>query len=629
MKTRWLFTVLGGLLAASSSLSAFEFTEENSCILLADGNTNPFVDSPDCALPENLEWCWCARSIFSNPLKGEATAFEMGIIQDRGDPGLANILVDVNDGTLDVSGVSAGDLLGTFIIKELIPIVNPPAFFDLSFEIRATAVNASTVDFEVVLQTVDPFTLNVLTYDPTDADHANGLLDTGRIVSRGAGAGFTVEWRYEFPPPAPAITPAIQPGDYTDPGFGTRPIVSLFGPGSALDGDYVLPTEGTSITAAILARRTREGPDSLNVDNPAEILPLGSDLCEIIDDPLADLDPCKEFEDVIPIFDELPNNPPVAVIVATSGVTGEVLDGTIDVDCGVGQAILRGTNSSDGDNGTQGLTYQWEVISGTEGGVELTSPNFKDTLARFLVEDVYEISLTVNDGQSEDNTDSTTVVLEAVPGLGPNEPPTASLTFQAPAVAVGELSAELQLAGGVTEMRVDVSTTSGPDGCPQEELAMWERISGPATVIIRDPLDEDLDLTFAETGEYEFKLTVDDFSPENNILEVVIDVLVTGTPGQLPGDVNQDGGVDISDPVAQLNFLFAGILLDACMLVPDSFPPALSETGVAISDWNGDGGVDISDPVSSLNFQFGGIGVPHVLGQTCTQIAGDCPELCR
>jgi hypothetical protein len=52
-------------------------------------------------------------------------------------------------------------------------------------------------------------------------------------------------------------------------------------------------------------------------------------------------------------------------------------------------------------------------------------------------------------------------------------------------------------------------------------------------------------------------------------------------------------------------------------------------------DWNGDGGVDISDAVASLNWLFNQAATgqaPHVLdtqgdGTTCVRIT-DCPNVC-
>ena len=61
----------------------------------------------------------------------------------------------------------------------------------------------------------------------------------------------------------------------------------------------------------------------------------------------------------------------------------------------------------------------------------------------------------------------------------------------------------------------------------------------------------------------------------------------------LRGDSNQDGTVDISDPIFTLNGLFAGGPLPVC---PDA------------ADANDDGAVDLSDAVATLSSLFFGTG---------------------
>jgi hypothetical protein len=94
-----------------------------------------------------------------------------------------------------------------------------------------------------------------------------------------------------------------------------------------------------------------------------------------------------------------------------------------------------------------------------------------------------------------------------------------------------------------------------------------------------------------------------------------------------PGDANGDGGYNISDPVAHLNFLFASGPLRECYVVAGSEPVQLTESGLAILDFNGDGGSNIADAVASLNFLFGG-GAPPALGEDCAMVAGDCVSNC-
>lgn len=104
---------------------------------------------------------------------------------------------------------------------------------------------------------------------------------------------------------------------------------------------------------------------------------------------------------------------------------------------------------------------------------------------------------------------------------------------------------------------------------------------------------------------------------------------VTGPPAPhlLPGDVNGDSNYDLSDPVAQLGFLFAGGPLPECYTVPGP-EPQLTEAGLAILDYNGDTTTDITDAVASLDFLFSG-GLPPALGVDCVQIESSCEDTCR
>ncbi len=95
-----------------------------------------------------------------------------------------------------------------------------------------------------------------------------------------------------------------------------------------------------------------------------------------------------------------------------------------------------------------------------------------------------------------------------------------------------------------------------------------------------------------------------------------------------PGDINGDGGFNISDPVAHLNFLFAGGALPECYTVAGSDPVEMTASGLAVLDFNGDGGSNIADAVGALNFLFGG-GGPHVLGEGCAEVDGECVANCQ
>jgi hypothetical protein len=93
------------------------------------------------------------------------------------------------------------------------------------------------------------------------------------------------------------------------------------------------------------------------------------------------------------------------------------------------------------------------------------------------------------------------------------------------------------------------------------------------------------------------------------------------SPGRFRrGDINGDGGVDLSDAVSALNFLFQGGKPLSCADAADA---------------NDDGAVDISDPVRTLNFLFLGAPAPPLPGPlacgsdpTPSQLGGCGEEVC-
>src|SRR5262249_60463939 len=91
---------------------------------------------------------------------------------------------------------------------------------------------------------------------------------------------------------------------------------------------------------------------------------------------------------------------------------------------------------------------------------------------------------------------------------------------------------------------------------------------------------------------------------------------------QRPGDSNPDGQVNISDPICLLRYFFGGL-----GALPCGDGTSADAANLELLDWNGDGGLDISDAMSTLSWLFLD-GKPHVLGQECRLIAG-CSRVCR
>ena len=107
--------------------------------------------------------------------------------------------------------------------------------------------------------------------------------------------------------------------------------------------------------------------------------------------------------------------------------------------------------------------------------------------------------------------------------------------------------------------------------------------------------------------------------------------VVFGTPGeddpqigdlggrQRPGDSNQDGLVDLSDPLHLLQRLFVGGISLPCE------GDLQSGGNLAVLDVSGDDTVNLSDAVYLVNYLFKGGDAP-VLGQSCTRVQG-CPSI--
>ncbi len=99
-------------------------------------------------------------------------------------------------------------------------------------------------------------------------------------------------------------------------------------------------------------------------------------------------------------------------------------------------------------------------------------------------------------------------------------------------------------------------------------------------------------------------------------------VVIGAAGGQLPGDVNQDGRLDLSDAVFLLLALFAGDRVH----LPCGNGGATETGNVLLADLSGDAKIDLADAVSTLGYLFAA-GPPPPLGVACTPIEG-CPDAC-
>jgi len=584
-----VLAILSGLiLGPAGEAEAFEWNQDTTCVLLNQCNADPLSVPADCTLPENMPWCNCVRSILTNPTKGQATGMEQGIIWIMDSPaGIGNQRVDVRGGTLDVSGIQVGDVIGGCLVDELIPEgagVPPGTKLYVRGAVRVTGKDGSRLDFDVVIVNVNTPTLLILRYDPKDAAHSNGILYRGRVTAGDSGKGFLLELRYEG---KPGKYPALEPKDVAGPGFNVRFAMSYFTPGTAAAAAYTLPADGLEVEAETTIRKFTESNNM--VANPDEILPLGeTDLCKVI--PGGETEPCRTFDDFILLSAPGGNRRPIADICVSDPLTMGPLD-VVFIQCGEGRAILRGSNSTDGESGSQGLTYLWEVVSGPEGGAVIPeeSKNFKDAEISFLLPGKYTIRLTVNDGQATNNIDTQEVVITAELGfVTDNLPPEITEFVVTPDPPV------LDLVGASVTVHFRSDANTGADGCTQALSYLWEEASGADGVTFSNPQNDETDAIFTKAGEYLIRLTVDDGAPENSKTTTDTDVVVKARFQRC--NANGDANKDLSDAVFSLNYQFLGGDPSPCL---------------EAMDCNGDGDLDIADPVYYLNFLFlGGLSPP-------------------
>ncbi len=128
--------------------------------------------------------------------------------------------------------------------------------------------------------------------------------------------------------------------------------------------------------------------------------------------------------------------------------------------------------------------------------------------------------------------------------------------------------------------------------------------------------------TFAAPGEYLVKLTVrDDDGAEDAETRLILAVADLGG-GQVPGDGNQDGRIDLSDALTVLFHLFSA---DSISLPCDG--GSVQEGGNrTLLDLDGSNAVEITDAIRLLVYLFRE-GAPPVLGVDCRPIPG-CPDVC-
>jgi hypothetical protein len=187
-----------------------------------------------------------------------------------------------------------------------------------------------------------------------------------------------------------------------------------------------------------------------------------------------------------------------------------------------------------------------------------------------------------------------------------------------------EPAAEAVTIDGVTEADsgATVTLTANATGIDGTATYTWELTGGTATLA---PNGATCDVTTAADfeGDVTVKVTVDDaVCAGSGSDEHTVNFKIPGG-SQKPMDFNQDGGYDLSDPVALLNYLFLGGKAPPCANHSE-----LDAANIALLDVNGSAAIDLSDAIYALSFLF--LGGPRPV--LCTDdfcpcvIIKDCPD---
>lgn len=186
---------------------------------------------------------------------------------------------------------------------------------------------------------------------------------------------------------------------------------------------------------------------------------------------------------------------------------------------------------------------------------------------------------------------------------GPNQPPRASFVAIAQA-GEGALHVPYLL---------DASDSIDSDG----SIVSYEWVLGDGNTGNGEQLAHD----FTVGSTFTVRLTVTDSDGASASTVRRFTSAASAAGGQIPGDSNQDGVMDISDPVSLLALLFLG-----GTALPCGGDTVGSSGNRTLLDLNVDDEVDLTDAIYLLNHLFNA-GPPPLLGTDCVPIAG-CADVC-
>ena len=579
---------LGWMISAALSLPVAS-AQNADCLVLNDNNTNLFSPPDACFADQDEPWCDCVESIFTHPVRGAASGFRQVILWVSQQPGIGYHRLEIDTGTVDLSRLREGDVIGGGGADELIPLGFPfvgGEFFTVNAEIRVTQVDDDGVDFHIVVTDVTESVETAIFYSPTDSEHSEGHLFTGRMFEDEDGDGLVLEYRYatENFQTTPPRFPGLEPSEVSEPFFTVPFVLELF---SAQSGIYTLPDTGSvdvTTTLRSFVEASIEAIPELGTEEP----------CANADE----LSMCRDlFESIELRKTTADNNPPEARIDVVDPGIFVLLEDPIELQtfCGRAVVLLRGRNSHDGDGGFQPLDYRWSILGGDMGAsIPEATVEYRDTHVMFAQPGEFEIGLTVDDGES---TAEASVLILVSDDFDVNAPPFA-------VIRTSPEPPELQLDDGFAFVVLDGSDSdSGGEGCEQELSFRWRRISGPGEVVFTSPEAVVTQAQFGFPGIHEIELEVDDGGTGDHLATTTVAVEVFGdapTGNFRRGDSDDSGDVNVTDSINTLNWLFLG----------NTRPPGCLDA--ADADDNGE--TNLTDAVYALTFLFLGGAPPSAPG---------------
>ncbi len=232
---------------------------------------------------DGITWCDCVSSGIPNPVGGESAFILQSHIYPVNEPIPGEISIDVDAGTVDRSKIEVGTVIGDFYLKEEIGEVLP---FLLGFKITVTEIDEDTeiIHFEIRLVEANPVSEEVLTYDPFDENHSEGLLHVGQLETFGDNGGFIMN--IQISPERTGEFLALDDGDINAPNFTTRPFLVIFGEADlsqdeveyAPNGIYSLPAAGGPMSVETQIRQltnleiVKDFEDEIEIDPTLGIL---------------------------------------------------------------------------------------------------------------------------------------------------------------------------------------------------------------------------------------------------------------------------------------------------------------------------------------------------------------------